>query len=75
MTMATVERLYVVEWSADGHGWWIVKDLTDGTGAAVRLVPAAYDTASEAEQRRSAMAEQFSEFKYRVVGFEHGGDE
>lgn len=64
--MAIFDRLYVVQWSDDGHGWWVVWDDTDG-----RKVPAAYYTADEAEKRRARMADQHPDAVYRVVGFEH----
>ena len=63
--MGESEPLWVVQWSDDGHYWWIVwDDEVDG-----RQAPAAYMGLAEAEKRRDEMAAQFEEAAHRVVPF------
>jgi hypothetical protein len=58
------EQLYLVEWSDDGHGWWVVWD-DDGD----RKVPAAYEFEIDADKRLDEMSDLFPEASYRVVAY------
>jgi hypothetical protein len=64
MSTTSDGRLYVVQWTDDGHGWWLVTDEQEN-----RQQPAVYPNAGDAAVRRDEMAEQFPEASYRVVAF------